>query len=197
MQWQPPAFGPAVEMIMGFTANTSSMSTDFAHSYPEENVVTPQVRRRRTTWTTILLVAGAVGLYLVATRTHRGPEGWGDDFGAAMAQANVTGKKVVLDFYMDDCPPCIAMDQLVLGKESVRTALSGMVPVRINGYANRELTQRFHVSATPTYIVINSAGEPLARTEGYMSPEDFIQFLHSADQPAPVNDTTPPTQAGS
>lgn len=171
---------------MGYTANTSSMTTDFYETYPEANLVSGQTRRRRRVWTTVMLVAGMLGLYFVVTRTPAGPEGWGSNFNAAMAEAGTSGKNVVLDFYLDGCPPCEAMDKFVLSTHEVRSALAGMIPVRLNGAKHREVARRYNVMATPTYIVVNPAGESLARTEGYMSTDEFIAFLNAAKTAIPA-----------
>lgn len=156
-----------------------------------ERAVTVQPVRTRRAWNAVFLVAAAIGLYLLVSSTNRAPEGWGGDFNHAMAEARATGKKVVVDFYLEGCPPCIEMDRKVLGTAAVRKALADFVPVRLDGERHVQVARQYEVLATPTYLVLDPDGKMIARAEGYLPVEEFISFLKSAskppqEQPAPM-----------
>ncbi len=132
-----------------------------------------------------MLVGGFVALYLVATRPAPVLEGWGTDYSSALTEAAADGKKVLVGFYMQRCPPCAAMDRRVLSKPAVKSALAGFVPIRVDVDRQSGLAERFGVLAAPTYAVVDADGRVLARCEGYLPVEKFLKFLeHSPTLPA-------------
>ncbi len=135
----------------------------------------------RTRWgPTLLLTALAVLYFFVATRSTPVPEGWGSDFDAALAQAAVEDRNVVIAFNMRGCPPCRAMDRTVLPDPAVRSALEGYIPVRADVDEQRELANRFGVQGTPTYAVVGSDGRLLTKCSGYQPVKTFVGFLELA-----------------
>ncbi len=137
----------------------------------------------RSRWGPALLFGGVAALYFVTTRPSPVSEGWGTDYRAARAEAARTagsksdGRKVLIAFYMDGCPPCAAMDRLVLSTAAVRSALDAFVPVRVDVDKERELANQFEVLGTPTYAVVDADGGILAKCEGYQPVAAFMKFL--------------------
>ena len=132
-------------------------------------------RARR--WGPTLLIASTLMLYFFLSRPAPAPAGWGDDFEAALRDAAATSRHVVIAFYSEGCPPCAAMDRTVLGTSEVREALLGYLPVRLDVNRQREPASRYQILATPTFVVTDGAGRPLAQREGYQSKEEFVAFL--------------------
>jgi thioredoxin-related protein len=135
----------------------------------------PSGRTQR--WGPTLLIAATLMLYFFVSRPAAAPAGWGDDYEAALKDAVATGRHVVIAFYSEGCPPCAAMDRMVLGTPEVREALLGYLPVRLDVNRQREPARRYQVLATPTFVVTDEAGRPLAQREGYLSKEEFVAFL--------------------
>jgi len=134
----------------------------------------PRSNRR---WGPTLLVAATLALYFFLSRPAAAPAGWGDDFEAALTDAGATSRHVIIAFYSEGCPPCAAMDRSVLGTPEVREALRGYVAIRLDVNREREAARRFQIAATPTFMVLNEAGRPIAQREGYQSKEEFVAFL--------------------
>ncbi len=132
---------------------------------------------RSQRWGPSLLIAATLVLYFFISRPAAAPAGWGDDYEAALKDAAASGRRVVIAFYSDGCPPCAAMDRSVLGTPEVREALFGYLPVRLDVNRHLEPARRYRILATPTFVVLNEAGQPLARSEGYQSKEEFVAFL--------------------
>lgn len=128
----------------------------------------------------LLLLALVLVIYFVLNRPAGPPAGWGADFPAAMAEAARTDKKVVLAFYMKECPACVAMDRSVLGASAVRQVLEEFIPVRVDVDQERELANRFQVFGTPSFAILDSSGRLLNRCEGYQPVEIFLGFLKQA-----------------
>ena len=132
---------------------------------------------RAERWGPTLLIAATLTVYFFLTRPAAAPAGWSDDYEAALKDAAATKTHVVIAFYSEGCPPCAAMDRTVLGTPKVREALFGYLPVRLDVNRQREAASHYQVFATPTFIVANEAGRPLARSEGYQSINEFVAFL--------------------
>jgi len=131
-------------------------------------------------WGPVILIAAALSLYLIVTRPPSTPAGWGEDLSAGFAQAKATNRNLVLDFYSEGCPPCMAMDRFVLPSAEVQAALRDFVPVRVNVVRDADTAARFQVHSTPTFVVATPEGEPLRRIEGYITAEVFVSFLKPA-----------------
>jgi thioredoxin-related protein len=133
-----------------------------------------------TQWGPALLILGVLAFYLYASRPAGEPPGWGHDYAAALAEAKSSGRKVLLAFHSDGCPPCTAMDRTTLRAEAVQDSLTGLVPVRINAWNSPDISSRYGVSATPTYIVAQSDGTAIRQAEGFLTESEFVLFLNSA-----------------
>ncbi len=132
---------------------------------------------RTQRWGPTLLVAATLAFYFFLTRPAPAPAGWGDDYQAALKDASTSQRHVVIAFYSEGCPPCAAMDRTVLGTAEVQEALAGYLPVRLDVNRHREPASRYRVFATPTFVIADEAGRPLAQRQGYQSVAEFVAFL--------------------
>jgi thiol:disulfide interchange protein DsbD len=136
-------------------------------------------------------VFAGLTLYFLVSRPPSVPAGWGDDLTAGIQQARVAGKNLVIDFYSEGCPPCMAMDRFVLPSAEVQAAVADFVSVRVNVVRDSETAARFKVSGTPTFVIASPDGTALSRIEGYITPEMFVSFLKQT--PSSPSADAPPT----
>jgi thioredoxin-related protein len=129
-------------------------------------------------------VAVLLTLYIVMTRPAPPPEDWGSDYEAALAAAATGDRKVLVAFHLSGCPPCYAMNRLVLGTQEVRAALDGYVPIQLDGHEHKELANRLGVVGAPTYVIVDAEGRVLAKCDGYHSVSAFVTFLKGSS-PSP------------
>jgi thiol:disulfide interchange protein DsbD len=143
----------------------------------------------------LLFLAALIAAYLWTTRPVPPPEGWSEDYAAALREASATGRNVLVDFYLRGCAPCKVMDRTVMTAEPVKKALSEFVPVRLDLAAEGELADRFHVIGAPTYVALSPEGQMLSQATGTLTVEQFVAFLEEAAKrrSAPSN---PPTEGG-
>jgi thiol:disulfide interchange protein len=151
-------------------------------------------RRSSTIGMGLLFLAALVAAYLWTTRPVPPPEGWSEDYAAALREAAATGRNVLIDFYLRGCAPCRVMDRTVMTAEPVKKALSEFVLVRLDLAAEDQLADRFQVVGAPTYVVLNPEGRMLSQTSGILTVEQFVTFLEqAAGRSAPSG---PPAEGG-
>lgn len=132
-----------------------------------------------------------MALYYFASSASAPPQTWAADWTTALREAQATRRQVMIDFYMNGCPPCEIMHRSVLRSRAVQEALSDFVPLRIDAARERELANRFEVFGTPTYVIVDAQGRFLARCEGLQTEEAFVAFLERAAVPTPLDPDSP------
>ncbi len=143
-------------------------------------------RRRRSSLRKPAIIAVLiVGLYYTVTWSSPSFEDWEVSYDEAVAKATSSDRNILAAFYLEGCPPCAIMDRFVLNRKKVKRALKDYVPVRLDARAQQELSVRYEVYGTPTYLVTTPEGEVLARCEGYQSVDDFVAFLSRASAQSP------------
>lgn len=100
-------------------------------------------------------------------------------FEDALVRARAENKLVLVDVYTDWCGWCTKMDRDVFTDARVRTALLGVVPIRVNAEKGpgRRVAERYRVNGLPTFLLVNADGDVVRRFEGYKSAEAFLRAL--------------------
>jgi thioredoxin-related protein len=109
---------------------------------------------------------------------------------AGLAEAERTGRPVVVDVYTDWCGWCKRMDREVYSREDVRSYLrEHFVPIKLNAessdkarYKGKDVTQRtvaagFRVSGYPTTVFLRSDGAHVINVPGYVPADQFVLIL--------------------
>ena len=102
---------------------------------------------------------------------------WRTDYDAALAEARRDGKRVLVDFSADWCPPCIAMKHDVWPDPGVARALAdGYVPLLIDTDTNGVVPERYGVTGIPTILVLDDTGKVL-RQGAFFTASGMVGFL--------------------
>lgn len=142
-------------------------------------------RYERWLWAGLFLAVLAVqwpalkGYYYRAAQVAPPPTSieWRTDLDAAVAEADRTGRRVLVDFTADWCPPCIAMKHDVWPDDAVERAVAtGYVPVLIDIDSNYEVPDRFGVRGIPTVLVLDGAGG-VVRRGSFFTASSMVRFL--------------------
>ena len=156
------------------------------------------VEKNRTSGAVLALCAAfAVSFAFAKTST---PEGWLDDYDAALKKAAAEGKCIIVDFSGSDwCGWCKRLDKEVFATDAFRKAAARKyVLLMVDSPAdeslltpkaakeNPKLVEKFSVEEFPTVVVLDSKGEEVARL-GYESggPEKYIEKLDAEIRDAP------------
>ena len=102
---------------------------------------------------------------------------WRTDFDAALAEARSSGRPVLVDFYADWCPPCLAMKHDVWPDPEIGRAVStGFVALQVDVDRQPDLAARYEVESIPTVLVIDAEGRVL-RSASFLSRGGLLEFL--------------------
>jgi len=102
---------------------------------------------------------------------------WRTDFDAALAEARRDGKRVLVDFSADWCPPCIAMKHDVWPDPRVSRAVAdGYVPLLIDTDRTAAIPERYGVTGIPTILILDANGKVL-REGAFLSASGMVGFL--------------------
>ena len=128
------------------------------------------------------------------------PEGWLDDYDAALKKAAAENKHVVIDFSGSDwCGWCKRLDKEVFATDEFRKgAAEKYVLLMVDSPRdkslltpeaaknNPKLVEKFNVEGFPTVVVLDSKGEEVMRT-GYQAggPEKYLKMLDEEIRFAP------------
>jgi thiol-disulfide isomerase/thioredoxin len=106
------------------------------------------------------------------------PFPWGTAIDTALTQAKASDKRVIIDFWTSWCGPCKTMDEWVWSDAAVAGVLGGgYVGVKLDGDLEKVLATKFNVIGYPTMIVLDPAGNEIARAVGYQSSKQMLELL--------------------
>lgn len=128
----------------------------------------------------------AVGAGLGRAQAQSAPS-----FDVAAADAAHAGKALVLEVGAAWCGPCRLFERDILPVRAVQAALGRVSFVRYDADVSPgvEVTDRFHVSAFPTFLIVDPAdGRELERITGIPETSStwFVQFLDRARTGSPI-----------
>lgn len=106
-------------------------------------------------------------------------------FGEGLEQARAEGKPMLVNFIASWCGYCQKMDRTTWKDTEVVRRAGDLVTVRVDaeegrerdGFAGRELAQRYQVYGYPTLLVLDADGREIARTSGYQEPGQLLGWL--------------------
>ena len=116
-------------------------------------------------------------------------EKWYVSFEVAQKRAKSQNVPMVLHFYAHWCGPCRVMESEVLNSSDVQSALgAGIIGVKIDSDARRDLVSRFGVSSLPTDVIVTSDGKILSKDIGSPGRMAYVARLSRFRAPssAPV-----------
>lgn len=105
---------------------------------------------------------------IAAARPAAASDGWFDDLDAGLAEAERTGKPVLVHFSASWCGPCRRMEAEVFPSPKVRTLLrEEVVGVKLDADRNQALSRQWGVDSIPADVLLTPEGVPVSVMSGF------------------------------
>jgi len=123
------------------------------------------------------LMAGLASAFPVHVHAE-GPIAWQDNLRTAHAEAQKSGKLLLLHFYGDNCPWCDKLEAGAFQTSMVGEAITKTyVPVKIHVGKNPSLAKMFKVKSMPTDVLVTTEGKVLSHKSSPQDPRAYVAML--------------------
>lgn len=91
-----------------------------------------------------------------------------DDYDAASAEAEASGKPLLIDMYADWCGPCVTLGEEYFTSAEMHPVLSNFVLLRldVDSPAGGPYAMQYNVSAIPCIVIAQADGSEIDRIVG-------------------------------
>ena len=125
---------------------------------------------------------GLLLLLLVLTAiTTAGAEGdnW-YTYEEGMLAAGANNKPILIDFYADWCPPCVAMEEGTYPDSRVVSEMSDFIGIKVDTQKRIDIETKYLIEYYPTIVFLNPKGGEISRHIGYLGPEEMVLEIEKA-----------------
>jgi thiol:disulfide interchange protein len=148
-------------------------------------------------WLRRSCLAALVGAALALAATHSIPAiaqssagqkgeaiAWNDSFKAAQKTAVQKKKVLFLDFGATWCGPCQEMLHTTYKDSAIVAHSKSFVPVLVDVDKSADLAKKYNVDAIPVVLFLSPRGKVLARSVGYLQPQQLLKLMDEAQKKA-------------
>jgi thiol:disulfide interchange protein len=106
-----------------------------------------------------------------------------------MLAAGAMEKPVILDFYADWCPPCIAMEEGTYPDPRVVSEMRDFIAIKVDTQKRIDIESKYGISYYPTVVFLDSKGKEISRHIGYLGPEEMVRVIKESRAKTPKETT--------
>jgi thioredoxin-like negative regulator of GroEL len=98
---------------------------------------------------------------------------WAANLEEALAQAEESGKPVLVDVYSDLCYYCSKMHREVFPNRKIIDLSTKFVCVKVNADKRKDVPRKYSVGPLPTYLFLTAKGDLVSQSVGYLPVDPF------------------------
>jgi thiol:disulfide interchange protein len=102
-----------------------------------------------------------------------------------MLEAGSTGKPVILDFFADWCPPCIAMEEGTYPDPGVVSEMKDFIAIKVDTQKRMDIESKYGITYYPTVIILDSKGKEVSRHIGYLGSLEMVNEIKQSREKLP------------
>ena len=102
------------------------------------------------------------------------------DYEEGMLAAGANNKPILIDFYADWCPPCVAMEEGTYPDSRVVSEMSDFIGIKVDTQKRIDIETKYLIEYYPTVVFLNSKGDEISRHIGYLGPEEMVLEIEKA-----------------
>lgn len=91
--------------------------------------------------------------------------------------AGAAEKPIILDFYADWCPPCIAMEERTYPDPRVERELVDFIAIKVDTQKRIDIESKYGITYYPTVVFLDPKGKEVTRHIGYLDPEGMVGLI--------------------
>ena len=97
-----------------------------------------------------------------------------------MLAAGANNKPILIDFYADWCPPCVAMEEGTYPDSRVVSEMSDFIGIKVDTQKRIDVETKYLIEYYPTVVFLNPKGVEISRHIGYLGPEEMVLEIEKA-----------------
>ncbi len=125
----------------------------------------------------LVLCVAVLATAALAKKSEPAEVAWMESLPQAVAEAERTGKPVLVYIWAVWCAPCKMMEETTYRDPDVRQAIANFVPLRVDADHQQPFIKEYRINAYPTVLVLDGDGREVTRLIGLIDAPVMLDSL--------------------